>query len=67
MGISEDEYEHQLGKPVTPEIAGRAFVSLATGDEAGAAYMLTGEGLRPLSDPAQGQRQPSAAASNAER
>ena len=67
MGISEDAYERQLGKPVTPEIAGRAFVSLAAGDEGAAAYMLTGEGLQPLSDPAQAQRQPSGAARNAER
>ncbi|MDQ6712531.1 MAG: SDR family oxidoreductase [Candidatus Dormibacteraeota bacterium] len=67
MGISEDEYEHQLGKPVAPEIAGRAFVSLATGKEAGAAYMLTGDGLQPLSDPAQALRQPSAAAGSVER
>src|SRR2546428_13688267 len=62
MGIREDAYEGQLGKPVTPEIAGRAFVSIATGQETGAAYMLTGDGLQPLSDPAQAQRQPSAAA-----
>ena len=67
MGISEDAYEGQLGKPVTPEIAGRAFVSIATGQETGAAYMLTGDGLQPLSDPAQAQRQRSAAARNVER
>ena len=67
MGISEDAYERQLGKPVTPEIAGRAFVSLASGEETGAAYLLTGDGLQPLSDPAQAQRQPSAAAHNVER
>lgn len=67
MGISEDAYERQLGKPVTPEIAGRAFVSLATGEEAGAAYMLTGDGLQPLVDPAQPQPQPTAAARNVER
>jgi NAD(P)-dependent dehydrogenase (short-subunit alcohol dehydrogenase family) len=47
MGISEAEYLQQLGKPVTPETAGRAFVSLATGELPGGAYMLTAEGLRP--------------------
>jgi len=67
MGISEDAYERQLGKPVTPEIAGRAFVSLALGQETEAAYMLTGDGLQPLSDPGQTQRQPSAAARKVER
>jgi NAD(P)-dependent dehydrogenase (short-subunit alcohol dehydrogenase family) len=67
MGISEDAYERQLGKPVTPEIAGRAFVSLATSEEAGAAYMLTGEGLHPMFDPAQAQRQSSGAARNVDR
>jgi NAD(P)-dependent dehydrogenase (short-subunit alcohol dehydrogenase family) len=67
MGISEEAYEHQLGKPVTPEIAGRAFVNLATGQEAGAAYMLTGDGLQPLSDPAQASRQPSPAAGTVQR
>jgi NAD(P)-dependent dehydrogenase (short-subunit alcohol dehydrogenase family) len=47
MGIAEEEYLRQLGKPVTPEIAGRAFVSLATGLEAPGAYMLTADGLQP--------------------
>src|SRR6266849_2183358 len=47
MGIAEDEYLRQLGKPVTPETAGRAFVSLATGREAPGAYMLTADGLQP--------------------
>jgi len=47
MGIAEDEYLRQLGKPVTPEIAGRAFVSLATGRQTPGAYMLTADGLQP--------------------
>jgi NAD(P)-dependent dehydrogenase (short-subunit alcohol dehydrogenase family) len=67
MGISEDAYERQLGKPVTPEIAGIAFVSLATGEQGGVAYMLTGEGLQPLSDPGQAQRPASSAAGSVDR
>ena len=57
MGINEDEYLRQLGKPVTPEGAGRAFVSLATGGESAGAYMLTGDGLQPLPGTAQPGRQ----------
>jgi NADP-dependent 3-hydroxy acid dehydrogenase YdfG len=67
MGVSEDEYLQQLGKPVTPEIAGKAFLDLATGREAGAAYMLTADGLQPLPDPSQARPQPSAAARSVER
>jgi NAD(P)-dependent dehydrogenase (short-subunit alcohol dehydrogenase family) len=47
MGITEADYLQQLGKPVTPEIAGRAFVSLATGEVPAGAYMLTADGLQP--------------------
>jgi hypothetical protein len=47
MGIPEEQYLRQLGKPVTPEIAGSAFVSLATGREAPGAYLLTADGLQP--------------------
>jgi len=47
MGIAEQEYLRQLGSPVTPEIAGRAFVSLATGRQGPGAYMLTADGLLP--------------------
>jgi hypothetical protein len=36
-----------LGKPVTPEVAGLAFVSLATGGVPAGAYMLTADGLQP--------------------
>jgi hypothetical protein len=67
MGISEDAYERQLGKPVTPEIAGTAFVSLATGEQAGAAYLLTGDGLQPLSDPGQAQRPAPTVAASVDR
>jgi len=67
MGISEEAYDRQLGKPVTPEIAGRAFLSLAAGEEAGAAYLLTADGLQPVPGPAPAQPQPSPAARNAER
>ena len=47
MGIAEAEYLQQLGKPVTAEVAGRAFVSLATGGMPAGAYMLTADGLQP--------------------
>jgi hypothetical protein len=47
MGITEAQYLEQLGKPVTPEIAGAAFVSLATGGVPAGAYMLTADGLQP--------------------
>src|SRR6266852_939837 len=57
MGISEDEYLRQMGKPVTPGIAGRAFVSLASGGQVEGAYMLTADGLKPLPGGAQAERQ----------
>ena len=38
-----------LGAPVTPEIAGAAFVGLATGElDGGVAFALTGDGLSEL-------------------
>jgi NAD(P)-dependent dehydrogenase (short-subunit alcohol dehydrogenase family) len=46
-GLSDADYLQQLGKPVTPEMAGRAFVSLATGEVRPGAYMLTADGLQP--------------------
>lgn len=60
LGMSEEEYLHRLGAPVTPEIAGAAFVRLAVGgaDGEAAAYLLTGDGLQPL--PEQGQREKTA-------
>ncbi|MGH6654769.1 MAG: SDR family NAD(P)-dependent oxidoreductase, partial [Actinocrinis sp.] len=49
-GLSEDAYVKQLGDPVTPEIAGAAFVELVqTGaDSLASSYLLTGAGLKPL-------------------
>jgi hypothetical protein len=47
METSEAQYLEQLGKPVTPDIAGTAFVSLATGGVPAGAYMLTADGLQP--------------------
>jgi hypothetical protein len=45
----------------------QAFVSLATGEHGGAAYLLTGDGLQALSDPGQAQRQAPAAAGSVDR
>jgi NAD(P)-dependent dehydrogenase (short-subunit alcohol dehydrogenase family) len=49
-GLSEEAYLTQLGEPVTPQIAGKAFVQLAAdgSDVDAAAYLLTADGLRPL-------------------
>jgi NAD(P)-dependent dehydrogenase (short-subunit alcohol dehydrogenase family) len=48
-GVSEEQFRQRLGAPVTPEIAGAAFVSLAAGElDGGVAYALTGDGLSPL-------------------
>jgi NAD(P)-dependent dehydrogenase (short-subunit alcohol dehydrogenase family) len=48
-GMSEEEYLRRLGDPVTPAIAGAAFVRLATtADGEGGAYLLTGHGLSPI-------------------
>jgi NAD(P)-dependent dehydrogenase (short-subunit alcohol dehydrogenase family) len=49
-GVTEEAYLAQMGAPVTPEAAGAAFVWLATGGEGteAAAYLLTGDGLKPL-------------------
>jgi NAD(P)-dependent dehydrogenase (short-subunit alcohol dehydrogenase family) len=48
-GLAEKEYIARLGNPVTPAIAGEAFVALATQREGEAgSYLLTAEGLRPL-------------------
>ena len=47
--MSEAEYMQRMGSPVTPAIAGEAFIELAGGPigEAGA-YLLTGEGLNAI-------------------
>src|SRR5262245_1109518 len=49
-GITEAQYLAQLGAPVTPAAAGKAFVQLATTEPAGMAlaYLLTGDGPQPL-------------------
>jgi NAD(P)-dependent dehydrogenase (short-subunit alcohol dehydrogenase family) len=49
-GLSEEEYRAQLGEPVTPQIAGAAFVRLAADDlnTDAPAYLLTAGGLQPL-------------------
>jgi NAD(P)-dependent dehydrogenase (short-subunit alcohol dehydrogenase family) len=49
--ISEEQYLTQMGDPVTPAVAGEAFLQLAAGDPNldDAAYMLTGAGLQRLS------------------
>ena len=49
-GLSEEAYRQRMGAPVTPAIAGDAFVELATtprGEQG--AYMLTADGLKDLS------------------
>jgi NAD(P)-dependent dehydrogenase (short-subunit alcohol dehydrogenase family) len=67
MGITEAKYLEQLGKPVTPEVAGRAFVSLATGGVPAGAYMLTADGLQPPPGAAQAERQEPAPTLQVER
>jgi NAD(P)-dependent dehydrogenase (short-subunit alcohol dehydrogenase family) len=49
-GQSEEEYIQQMGKPLTPEVAGAALVELARADAATVApgYLLTGSGLQNL-------------------
>jgi len=67
MGVPYDDYLRQLGKPVTPEIAGAAFVRLAAGLDAAGAYMLSADGLQPLSTPTPGEQRPLSAAVKEER
>ena len=43
-GVSEEQFGKMLGAPVTPQSAGQAFVTLASGELGNAvAYSLTGE------------------------
>src|SRR6516165_7623760 len=43
-GVSEEQFRQMLGAPVTPEDAGQAFVTLASGELGSAvAYSLTGD------------------------
>lgn len=53
-GISEEQYLSRFGEPLTPELAGNAFLELATGELSDdVAYLLTGDaGLSAL--PARG-------------
>ncbi|HKE98948.1 MAG TPA: SDR family oxidoreductase [Actinomycetes bacterium] len=49
-GVTEEQFRQRLGDPVTPEIAGTAFLRLATQEPAtlASAYALTSAGLQPL-------------------
>jgi NAD(P)-dependent dehydrogenase (short-subunit alcohol dehydrogenase family) len=47
-GASEEQFLARMGPPVTPQIAGDAFVTLAAADGDGGAYELTGDGLKKL-------------------
>jgi NAD(P)-dependent dehydrogenase (short-subunit alcohol dehydrogenase family) len=48
-GVSEEQFRQMLGTPVTPELAGDAFVGLAAGQfDNGVAFALTGDGLSAL-------------------
>jgi NAD(P)-dependent dehydrogenase (short-subunit alcohol dehydrogenase family) len=67
MGVTEAKYLEQMGKPVTPEVAGAAFVSLASGEVPVGAYMLTAEGLQPPPGATPAQRQEPSPALKAER
>ena len=50
QGVDLATYISGLGPTLTPELAGKAIAGLATGDgEVQDAYLLTAEGLRPLS------------------
>jgi NAD(P)-dependent dehydrogenase (short-subunit alcohol dehydrogenase family) len=50
MGVPEDAFTAQLGTPVTPETAGRDFVTIASNlaSKEALAYGLTGDGPTPL-------------------
>ncbi len=49
-GITEAQFLAQMGTPVTPAAAGKAFAQLATTEPASLvlAYLLTGDSLQPL-------------------
>ena len=67
MGVPFEDYLRQLGTPLTPEIAGAAFVRLAAGLDAADAYMLSADGLQPLSNATPGERRPLPAGVKEER
>ncbi|MGN6871836.1 MAG: SDR family NAD(P)-dependent oxidoreductase [Solirubrobacteraceae bacterium] len=49
-GVTQEQYMQQMGPPVTPEVAGNAVLELLGADQetVGAAYLLTGAGLKEL-------------------
>jgi NAD(P)-dependent dehydrogenase (short-subunit alcohol dehydrogenase family) len=49
-GVTQEQYMQQMGPPVTPEVAGNAVLELLRADQetVGAAYLLTGAGLKQL-------------------
>jgi len=53
-GKTEEEYLEQFGEPLTPQVAGAALVELGRANPAALApsYLLTGAGLKELSDAA---------------
>jgi len=53
LGVPHEQFLQQMGDPLTAEVAGNAFVSLATGEvKPTGAYVLGSGGLRPLAVPA---------------
>lgn len=50
-GVTVDQFLAPMGRPVTPHSVGAAFLRLAScsADRAEGAFLLTGDGLRPLS------------------
>jgi 3-oxoacyl-[acyl-carrier protein] reductase len=59
QGLSVEDYLDGLGDPVTPALAGEAFVILATGHQGeGGAYVLTGAGLEAVPGPRPAAAQP---------
>lgn len=47
-GVSEEQFVAGMGEPVTPAVAGAAFVDLAAGEADAGAFALSGSGLQPL-------------------
>jgi len=46
-GLDVSTYSSQLGPTLTPEIAGKSFVELATNSQLAGSFMLTAGGLAP--------------------
>lgn len=52
QGLSVEDYLKRIGDPVTPAVAGEAFVTLATEHQGeGGVYLLTGAGLEAVPGP----------------